>query len=190
MARAATHDAPGSQISSTRFCLNSKSWLRNRNPQTLHLVIDRKVWLYSLNGQNWFVLINSMCRKTIRSTYNAYLFSELPSPANGTSLSANNVIPGFVPGMSVQGLPGMPPRMMGPIPGMPFPIPGHPPMMPIPIPGMPFRNPGQPGMIPFPGGRMPPPEVLARMVPPEMLARIVPPGTTTVYQNITSVIIM
>ncbi len=49
-----------------------------------------------------------------------------------------------------------PPRMMGPIPGMPFQMPG--PM----------------GM--FPGGRMPPPEVLARMIPPEMMARVFPPG--------------
>jgi hypothetical protein len=28
----------------------------------------------------------------------------------------------------------------------------------------------------FPGGRMPPPEVLARMIPPEMMARVFPPG--------------
>ena len=134
--------------------------------------------LYSLN--NLFL----QPRKHVSILTNkADLFSELTSPANGTSLAANNVIPVFIPGIPIQGLPLMPlvgpPRMIGPIPGghpgMPFPIPGHPPMMPFPIPGMPFPNPGQPGMMPFPGGRMPPPEVLARMVPP---------GTTTTTKHL------
>jgi hypothetical protein len=111
-----------------------------------------------------------------------YILSELSSPVNGTAVSPNNkhseigannfpVITG--PNISPV-MPGQfpPPRMMGPIPGMPFQMPG--PMGMMPFPGPPGSIPGQPGM--FPGGRMPPPEVLARMIPPEMMARVFPPG--------------